>query len=66
MKKVSKKLSLNRETLAPLSPDLLDRINGGQAIASAPTTRTVGTLTTTISIPTGPSRVICPPTVKCR
>ena len=63
MKKISKKLSLTRETLATLSPDLLDGVGGGQAIASG-TTRTVTTVTTItppVSNRVCPSRVLCPP-----
>jgi hypothetical protein len=69
MKKISKKLSLNRETLATLSPELLDAINGGQgnqSVASAITPRTT-TITTTVPPSYGcQSRIVCPATLlKC-
>ena len=63
MKKISKKLSLNRETLATLSPELLDSVGGGQAIASLPT-RTVTTILPTtrpISLTVCRTRLVCPP-----
>jgi hypothetical protein len=47
MKKQSRKLNLNRETLIPLTPDILDEINGG-------ITPTLATITGP-SVP-GPSR----------
>ena len=59
MKKISKKLSLNRETLATLSPELLDAVNGGQADVSAVTGTTPRTTNPTIvSVPM--SRIGCP------
>ena len=56
MKKVSRKLSLNRETIATLSPELLDGVGGGQAIASVAPTRTLTTVTTV----TRTSQIGCP------
>ena len=65
MKKISKKLSLNRETLATLSPDLLDAINGGQAVTGI-TPRTTTPVTTSVPPSFGcQSRIVCPPTLKC-
>ncbi|MFN0248019.1 MAG: class I lanthipeptide [Kofleriaceae bacterium] len=56
MKKLSRKLNLNRETLIPLTADSLDGIHGG----ATPATLTA-TLTSTGSMP--PSRPsICNPT----
>jgi hypothetical protein len=60
MKKISKKLSLHRETLATLSPDLLEGIGGGQAVASR-TVTTVTPITRPVSNAVCPSRMICPP-----
>ena len=38
MKKESRKLNLNRETLTPLQPDDLDNVNGGTSPATTVTT----------------------------
>ncbi len=52
MKKESRKLNLNRETLAPLMADDLDNVNGGTspvATSSTACIRTVGQVATAIS-----------------
>ena len=51
MKRINKKLSLNRETLVTLQPDVLDAVAGGNA-QSAGTVGTVGTLTRTTTFTT--------------
>lgn len=63
MKKVLKKLALNRETLASLQPDLLEGVGGGNAASVTGTTRTITTTTTT----TQPPRTIsvCPSIFQC-
>ena len=63
MKKVLKKLALNRETLASLQPDVLEGIAGGnQQSAAVSVTRTLTTTSTT-----QPPRTIsiCPSVFNC-
>ena len=63
MKKVLKKLALNRETLASLQPDVLEAVGGGNAASITATTRTITTTTTTTQPPRTIS--ICPSLFNC-
>jgi hypothetical protein len=58
MKKLSRKLNLNRETLIPLTSDTLDGINGG----ITPGTITPHTTTTGPSVPQTRLPGLCDPT----
>ena len=57
MKKLSRKLNLNRETIIPLTPDILDGINGG-------VTPAITTLTQTSTVPSVQRRTF--PMVHCQ
>ena len=68
MKKVLKKLALNRETLASLQPDLLEAVGGGNAASATGITTTTRTITTTTTTSTTrPPRTIsiCPSLFNC-
>jgi hypothetical protein len=51
MKKEARKLSLNRETLAPLQDDNLANVNGGTSTFTHTITKTLTTRTTNSSVP---------------